>query len=70
MSTGVGLKAKEWLNSVGKTEVGREFHRTKVDGKNETPLRTSLGLLMLTQISCDDTALLVGYYTPCVSRTS
>src|SRR5678816_1045955 len=47
------------LNSAGNTEDGREFHRTEVVGKKESPQRTSLELPMSTQNSCADTAPLV-----------
>src|SRR5678816_3806273 len=47
------------LNTVGKTEDGKEFHRTDVAGKKEAPQRTSLGFSMLTQNACESMAPLV-----------
>src|SRR5678815_3586637 len=50
MNTDAGFKVRR-LNSAGNTEDGREFHRTEVVGKKESPQQTSLELPMSTQNS-------------------
>jgi len=47
------------LNTGGKIEDGREFHRIEVAGKKEVPQRASLGFPTSTQNWCESRAPLV-----------